>query len=269
VLLAEPPKTQFDLFFSVFGIPVRVHPFFWLVSAIFGMGGAAGHPEILFIWMGAVFVSILVHELGHAIAMRYYGWKPSITLYAMGGLARYDSGYSSSSSSHNRRGNQEFAQIVIAAAGPAAGFALAAITALATRLSGANLSFELGFPFMIHWNLSGISSFSVLNLIHDLLFINIFWGLLNLLPVYPLDGGQISREVFMRYNSRDGMQKSLWLSVLTGAGLALFGLMVLNEFYIAILFAYLAFSSYQILKAYGGGGGFGGGGFGGSGRRPW
>ena len=33
-------------------------------------------------------------------------------------------------------------------------------------------------------------------LVWDLLFVNIFWGLVNLLPVFPLDGGQISRELF-------------------------------------------------------------------------
>ena len=32
--------------------------------------------------------------------------------------------------------------------------------------------------------------------IWDMLWVNIYWGLVNLLPVYPLDGGQIARELF-------------------------------------------------------------------------
>lgn len=253
VFSAEPPRNKCDLFFSIIGIPVRVHPLFWLASAVLGFQGTEGHPLWLCIWIGAVFVSILVHELGHAFAMRYYGWNPSVTLYLMGGLARYDSGFSSSFSSYKRPGNQGFAQIVIAAAGPAAGFLLAGLTVLATRLAGGSISFESVFPCVL-----GINNLSITKLIYDLLFINIFWGLLNLLPVYPLDGGQISRELFTWYNWREGIQNSLLLSVVVGAALALLGLVIFNNLFMGMLFGYLAFSSYQLLKACGGRGGFGG-----------
>jgi len=48
-------------------------------------------------------------------------------------------------------------------------------------------------------------------LIQQLLFINVLWGIVNLLPVYPLDGGQIAREVLVAVNPRAGIQQSLML----------------------------------------------------------
>ena len=40
------------------------------------------------------------------------------------------------------------------------------------------------------------------SIIGDLLQVNILWGLMNLLPIYPLDGGQIARELFTLSNPR-------------------------------------------------------------------
>ncbi|MCH8921713.1 MAG: peptidase, partial [Planctomycetes bacterium] len=90
--MAEPPKTQFDLHFSLFGFPVRISPWFWAMSLLLGF--RLGNPKLLLMWVGVVFVSILIHELGHALAMRYYGWNARITLYAFGGLASYESNWS-------------------------------------------------------------------------------------------------------------------------------------------------------------------------------
>ena len=82
---AEPAPTQFDLHFRIAGFPVRVHPLFWLMTLM--MGARDDDPMTLLIWIGVVFLSILVHELGHALTMRYYGQDARIVLYMMGGLA--------------------------------------------------------------------------------------------------------------------------------------------------------------------------------------
>jgi hypothetical protein len=76
---------------------------------------------------------------------------------------------------------------------------------------------------------------------------------MNLLPVYPLDGGQISRELFLMGDAHGGMEKSLWLSVIVGGCAAVLGLLLLQSLLMALLFGSLAFSSYQILQQYGGG----------------
>ena len=85
MLLGEPPQTQYDLRFHVFGIPVRVHPWFWAIVVILGISGGGKTPPIdLLIWVGCVFVSILVHELGHAFTALAYGWKPGSRCMVLG-----------------------------------------------------------------------------------------------------------------------------------------------------------------------------------------
>ena len=73
--------------------------------------------------MVAFFLGILCHEIGHALVMRSQGHSPWITLYGLGGMASYD---------HLRArpvaGAAEWRQIAISAAGPLAGFLLAAVT---------------------------------------------------------------------------------------------------------------------------------------------
>jgi Zn-dependent protease len=87
-------------------------------------------------------------------------------------------------------------------------------------------------------------------LISDLLFINIFWGLVNLLPVYPLDGGQIARELLELANPADGARQALWLSVIAAIVVAILAFTKLHDQYMAIFFAYLAYMSYTTLQAY-------------------
>jgi len=258
VLLGEPPRTAYDLNFSLFGIPVRVHPMFWLFSVILGLRASDGDPTLILIWVSAVFISILVHEFGHAFAIRYYGSRPWVVLYAMGGLAGREQDFGSFSSSSRAR-DDTWSQVLISAAGPAAGFALAALVCLTVNGMGARVGFTFGGTGLVSWQFDGIEQFHTLVLVDDLMFINIFWGLLNLLPVYPLDGGQISRELMLRY-SDDGIRRSLWLSVFTGAGLAAYGFLQMNSLFMALMFGMLAYSSYQTLQGYTGGG---------FGRRPW
>ncbi len=69
----EPPRTAYDLHFQIAGIPVRVHPLFWLATLILGSNSWSGDGNVdpdagmkLLIWVGVMFVSILVHELGHS-----------------------------------------------------------------------------------------------------------------------------------------------------------------------------------------------------------
>ena len=139
MLIGEPQPTQGDLHFRLFGFPVRIHPFFWLIAFLFGMSGTPPLP-LVFAWVAAMFLSILIHELGHAAVMRYYGISPRITLYGMGGLASYEP-----SQVRDQRAFSTHAQIAIAAAGPLAGFLTAAVIVVAILLSGN--SFELLFVF--------------------------------------------------------------------------------------------------------------------------
>src|SRR5579872_1495033 len=72
----EPDRTPYDLRWRMLGTDVRVHPFFWLFSAVLGWnefsrpGGGVGY---LALWVGCVFVSVLLHEFGHVFMGRLFG----------------------------------------------------------------------------------------------------------------------------------------------------------------------------------------------------
>jgi membrane-associated protease RseP (regulator of RpoE activity) len=232
---------------------------FWVMGLILGARGATGENAgaILIMWVGVVFVSILVHEFGHALTMRYHGESPRVVLYMMGGLAIADSaGWGLQKSSRTPR-----EQIIISAAGPIAGFLLAGLVVATIHAAGGRVFFDFG-NVLPDWTISLPSGSSILvyHLVHDLLWVNIFWGLINLLPIYPLDGGQITRELFLLQDPWRGIVRSLWLSTIAGAAVAVMGALFLGSILMALLFGSLAMSSYLALQQHGGG--YGGG-------RPW
>lgn len=216
--------TSLDLRFSLVGIPVRVHPAFWVVSAI--MGSRLNDPRLVVVWVGCVFVSILVHEMGHALTARFFGWPPDVLLYHFGGLAMYQPtwGFTTSRS------------ILISFAGPAAGFLLFGLTLLVEYALIQTRTFpgELGA-----------------HALYFMRYINLWWGLINLLPVLPLDGGQICRDTCTALRLKRGHDVALKISILVGAGVAIYAL-ANKDMYIGLLFGFLAFQNYQSLRSYGG-----------------
>lgn len=231
-LIGEPASTQADLHFRLFGIPVRVHPLFWVFTVLLGLG--LQDPVRVLIWVAVVFVSILVHEFGHALMQRYFGGHPWVTLYSFGGLA-----------SCNDCDRSPRAQLLILFAGPVAGFLFAAVIIGLLIITGHFRGFELDW-IPVRWE---PYSSSVQVAVASLLFVNIFWGLLNLLPIYPLDGGQISRELFTLGNPQRGIIRSLQLSVVVGMGVAVFALLQ-SQLYLGIMLGLLTYGSFQTLQRY-------------------
>ena len=99
--------------FRLAGIPFAVTPYFWIGSAIFGANAAHGPNGMLLlaVWVACVFVSIVLHELGHALAARRFGVTPYVVLYQMGGATYLPGGIAS-----------RVERIFVSLAGPAAGF---------------------------------------------------------------------------------------------------------------------------------------------------
>ena len=91
--------------FRLSGIPFAVTPYFWVGSAIFGAGAAHGPNGLLLlaVWVLCVFVSIVLHELGHALAARQVGVSPYVVLYQMGGLTYLPGGAMSRAASNLRQ----------------------------------------------------------------------------------------------------------------------------------------------------------------------
>ena len=97
-MLQAPDVTPYDLHFQVFGFPVRISAWFWLGALFFGFSlargldrlfedGSPGVLPLLLLWMACLLISIVIHELGHALAFRRFGIESSIVLYHFGGLA--------------------------------------------------------------------------------------------------------------------------------------------------------------------------------------
>lgn len=156
--------------FKLFGIPITVQPFFLLILAFIGGGFdllQAPTQTVLFhviVFMVAGFISILVHELGHALMMKKYGRYPEIILHGLGGVAI------SSGSAFTRKQN-----LLVTIMGPVAQIVLGLIAGAIYYVIGSD-----NFP-------SGQSEHFVISLAG----VSIFWALANLIPVFPLDGGQI------------------------------------------------------------------------------
>jgi membrane-associated protease RseP (regulator of RpoE activity) len=228
--------------FSLWGVPVHVQFWFWLSVLI--IGGEQPAPRLA-IWAAVCFCSILLHELGHVFAFRVFGERAEVILYGWGGLAV-------------PRGEVHgtFARFVVSLAGPAAGFALAGLTLVLAMLIGAkmHIMFHMMLPTVSVWPKAGSSAYLQPSAtyayiaLNDLLYINFYWGLVNLLPIYPLDGGHAARAVFEQYDPYRGRKKSLMLSAVLAAIVAIWGL-TQHSTYLFLLFGILAVSSIQALEA--------------------
>jgi Zn-dependent protease len=238
VFLLEPEQTPYDLRFRLFRTDVRVHPMFWVLSAFLGwpLLRELG-PVYLLVWVACVFFSILVHEFGHIAAGRYFGSPGYIVLFSFGGLAV-------GSSNLNRR----WQRIIVSLAGPGAQFLLFGLVWLAWRgyvtyLLGQQVSFEASMPIL-----------ATLGMLWQ---INLFWPLLNLLPIWPLDGGKISREICQASSRDNGTVISLGISGVLAGILAVHCLMTetvrrplipflwwLGGFFMAIFFAMFCVQSF-------------------------
>jgi stage IV sporulation protein FB len=235
----EPQPTQFDLRWRMLGVDVRVHPWFWLMSAL--MGWSWFHRGVLYLilWIGCVFVSVLIHEFGHIFMGRVFGAQGHVVLYSLGGLAV-----------GSNQLYRHWQRILVSLAGPAAGFLFFGLVWLCWN------SFAPAHP-----------TFNALVTYRFLKWINLGWGFVNLLPIWPLDGGQVSRDLLDWWLPRRGVRIALTISIVTAGLLALNALYVelldrspvdylpripyldmLGGWWLALLFGSLAFNSFQALQ---------------------
>lgn len=148
--------------FSLFRIPVAVRFSFLVMAGLLGFvtGSDAGRIAA---WVVIVFLSILIHELGHAFTARSMGAEVKIELNGFGGLTRW---------SVPAEGFGPGKRALVAASGSAVGVAVGGVIwVLAAQFD----------PY------SGLALF----VINTTIYVNLFWGLLNWVPIRPLDGGHL------------------------------------------------------------------------------
>jgi Zn-dependent protease len=207
----QATPTAFDVRFRLLGTPVRIHPTFWLVGALLGYFLTRGRVDSMLIYLGCFLAAILVHEMGHAVMGRALRERLQIVLFGFGGMA---GGIS------ERLGGR--ARILIALAGPAAGFFFLWLTWEGTvwwdRYLEANRQ-----------DVTPVVQARVREGLAYLWFMNLFWNAMNLLPIYPLDGGQVVQEVCLGIAPARGMQMSLGLSFFCAAGVAVYSVLKMQK----------------------------------------
>lgn len=227
--------------FTIFGIPVEVEPWFWLVMAFLGGGMIALQRSVpddylgVLLFMLAGFISVLVHELGHALT----GWKLGggtvwIKLWWLGGLAFQQGGRL------NRRN-----RCAMILAGPGAGLLLAAISIAAVLVvfplqeALQRLWLYLQYTNIFHYQMVAIfpDNKPIYGFFNAMIWVNVWWSLLNLIPVYPLDGGQFMDQ-FVK--SKKQMHK---ISMIVGA-VGVIVLLSLGGSFGFIFFGFLIYQNY-------------------------
>ncbi len=218
-MLGMPEPTAYDLRFRLLGIPVRVHPWFWLTTAL--LAGQDASFEAILVWIPCVFISILVHEFGHGLMARLFRFSPSIVLYSMGGLC--------ASESERQTPGQRLA---VLAAGPGAGLLFYGVLELVYQAFGTP---RLG--------LVGGRAYLYLG------YINLYWSLINLLPIWPLDGGQILGVLLGFINRRKGLSWAHVVSLIVASLLALYVFQYVQDILLGMFFTLFAVINFQILQA--------------------
>jgi Zn-dependent protease/predicted transcriptional regulator len=211
---------------TIRGIPIRIHITFLLVLPLLAFAfrrafleaasyaevppeRLAGSPWLWGLGMAvALFVSVLIHELAHSLyALRKGGRVEDITLLMIGGVSQI--------SEPPKEARQE---AVMALVGPLASLALGGALYALHALSSA-LSFNLRFALFY---LGGL---------------NVFLGLFNLLPAFPMDGGRILRSILV---SRMGAVRATHVASRVGKVFAvLFG-----------IWGFLSFNMFLLLIAF-------------------
>ena len=204
---------------SIGGTTIRVDLSFLIIIALFV--ATAYNPrlgiEYALLWIPVLFISILVHELAHAAAIGLFGYGSSdIVLGGIGGVTI------------NRRQARPWHDMVISLAGPFASFALAFLFTFIFR----GVEFVRRDPMLV-------------NLVPLLVQANVWWGIFNLLPVSPLDGGHAVRNFLRMFLAeRTAFVIAVWIAIVVGAVVAVAG--VINRwFFLAILIAWYVYMNYQ------------------------
>ena len=197
---------------KLFGIPIKIDAQFFLITIFLALGRSR-NLSLIIEWVVVVLFSITLHELGHALVGRAFGLEPQIRLYQMGGLTSWKTGKALSAAK----------QVAISLAGPAMG-----------------LSF--GFLILLLGQTAVVAQSELALVIYaDLLWVNIGWGLINLLPILPMDGGQVMATVESALRKANDRLISHTFSLLAAVAIgiaALKGRQVWIGF-LALYFAYL------------------------------
>jgi stage IV sporulation protein FB len=197
-------------------IPISIYPTFWLFAGLIGYLNSRSLVGTL-IWIAIIFVSVLFHEFGHALTALLFGQNPRIELVALGGLTY-----------HNGQKLPFWKQFFIVLDGPVFGFLLVIIATILLQV-----------PALSQGMIGSVLSLTRV--------VNLFWTVVNLLPVMPLDGGQLLRIILERIFGLKGFKYAILTSMIIAVAISLFFFLT-HAFLVGALFFLLAFQSYDTFR---------------------
>lgn len=200
--------------FHLGAIPVRVELWFFVTALLIGPHRLPG----IALWLPVVFVGVLAHELGHAFAIRRHGFSPSITLHGFGGLTSWQGGLSLSPGQ----------RALVSAAGPAVGITIGLVLLVLARAVAPQ-------PPLLS------------ELLRYAVWVNLGWGVLNLLPILPLDGGMIVGSLAEKLWGGHGLYAARVVSIVVCVALGLLALSA-GWLWSVFLAGVLAVSNFQALR---------------------
>ncbi len=223
--------------FTLFGIPVYIRPSFWVVLAVFGGVLNVNSVESLIypaLFVIAGFVAILAHEMGHALVGRKLGGGyQTIILELCGGLTQ------SQGMTLTRGG-----KTLMILAGPMMTLLLGVISLWITWniVSPTLTLLDLSFWDLVITPLLAAAIHPELYILSFLIMIGEWWTILNLLPIYPLDGGQLIAQ-FIR-----SPRKVFMTGFITAILIGLLSFQFLQGYFIPIFMALFAYNNYREYK---------------------
>ncbi|MEZ5174707.1 MAG: hypothetical protein R2823_00660 [Acidimicrobiia bacterium] len=159
--------------FRLFGIPIEIHISFLIIAVL----GPRSSVAAVSLWVGAVFIAILLHELGHGLTAKAFGArKVSITLYGLGGLTSFTEG--EQPMSHGR-------SFTISAMGSGVGIVAGLAIIGLGRLGMFDRWPDASIDFLGYF-----------------VFAALVWGILNWIPIMPLDGGHMVLHLIAVFDER-------------------------------------------------------------------
>jgi Zn-dependent protease len=191
MLAVSTGPTRMTLSFHIGKIPVRILPSFFVMTVLLNVDLLDTAPQRLLVWTAIVLASVLLHELGHAVACVAVGLEPNIALHGMGGTTSWST----------RRELSTGRRVAVSLAGPGAGFVAGAAVLLVGHAVG-----RTAIP-------EGMAEFAY----SRLLFVNFGWGALNLLPMLPLDGGSAMTHLLNAWTKGRGERPARIVSMAIAA----------------------------------------------------
>lgn len=216
--------------FSLFGVTVSIHPTLWLTLAVLGgVLSSSGVEDLLSVSLFVVagFICLLSHEMGHALVGRYFaGNRPDVHLAWLGGDC-----------SHEGVNFTRVQGILMTLAGPVASMllGLAAVMALCLYVRDAYFGLFLSRYFL--FNVipgEALMEFPYMPLLFfcNMIAVSFWWTVLNLLPIFPLDGGQIMHGLMRSPRQMHGV--SLYIAVTLTVVFSVLGMWIACLFMLAL-----------------------------------